>query len=286
MRDVGPSLRSPPCSVQTRKLLATVALVAVLSIAGCTGALTGDGGDDAAGEPLQAAAENVTADAIAAIDDVEEYTLESNSTMVQTVNNVDQERQIQSETRIDRADRTVHAATTLSARGQTLEIDVYFVNESIYERNEQYVRQFSSEWVRYDVSENSSDVWLQQDALQIHRNLLDNGTTALNGTDQVDGEDVYVLELTATESGLESFTVPFLGEVTIESAEVTYLIDRDTGTVRRASGTITESVDTGQQTVETETTFEITFGYKESVDVSLPEAADGAVDLREELDSE
>lgn len=286
MRDSGPSLPSPPGSAQTRTRLATVALVAVLALAGCSGAFTGDGGDTQAGQDSQIAAENVTADAIAAIEDVGEYTLASNSTIVQTVNNVDRERQIQSETRIDRADRTVNAATTLSASGQTLAIDVYLVNETVYERNEQYVRQFSSEWVRYDVSENSSDVWLQYDTLKIHQHLLDNGTTALNGTDEVDGEEVYVLELDANESGLESFTVPFQGEVTIDGAEVTYLVDRETGTVRRASGTIVQSVDTGQQTVQTETTFDIAFTYDESIDVSLPDAAEGAVDLREELESE
>jgi hypothetical protein len=286
MRDTGPSLRSPPRSAQRRTSLATIALVAVLALAGCTGALTGDGGDTLAGEEPQIAAENVTADAIAAIEAVEAYRLESNSTIVQTVNNVERERQIQSETRIDRADREVHASTTVSARGQTLAIDVYLVNETMYERNQRYVRQFSSEWVRYDVADNISDVWLQYDTLRIHRNLLDNGTTTLNGTDEVDGEDVYVLALEANESGLESFTVPFQGEVTIDGAEVTYLVDQETGMVRRASGTIAQSVDTGQQTVETETTFDIDFGYDESVTVSLPDAAEGAVDLREELDVE
>lgn len=287
MREIGPSLRFPTSTVQTRKLLAITALAAVLALAGCSGALSGGGGDDPGGDGSQASAENVTADAIAAIEDVDEYTFESNSTIVQTVNNVEQEQQEETTTRIDREDREVHVNSTFSASGQTLDIDIYLVNETQYERNEQYVRQFSSEWVKYDVSENFSDQWRQLDTLGYHRDLLDNGTTTLDGTDEVDGQDVHVLDLTANESALEEFTVPFQGDVSFESANVTYLIDQETGDVRRASGTITETITTPQgDEVDAETTFEIDFAYEESVDVTLPDAASDAVDLEEELQSE
>lgn len=273
MRADGPSLRSGGVGGRTLCVLAVVVLAVVL--AGCS---ADTGGDGATSEPT-VAADEVTRDAVAAIEDVEEYRLSSNGTLVQTQNNVEQELTVDATTRVDRPDREIMVAQSVEARGQTVESDIWVVDGILYERNEQYVRAYSSEWVKVDVSENMSGILRQFDALHLYREVLANGTASVVGEEQLDGRDVYVVDVTANESSLPSYTTPIQGEVTPKSVDATVWIDRETGDVRRISGNVTQEQSGQGGTVTTDATVDITFSYDESVDVTLPSAASDAVDL-------
>lgn len=273
MRANGPSLRSGGVGGRTLRVLAVLALAVLL--AGCSADTGGDGTTDGP----TASAEAVTEDAIAALEDVEEYRVASNGTFLQRQNNVEQELAIDSTTRVDRPDGEIRATQSTDAGGQTFESDVYLVDGTLYERSQQYVQPYSSEWVKVDVSDNLSGVMRQFDSLRLYREVLANGTATVTGSAEVDGRDVHVVDVVANESALPSYTTPIQGEVTLRTVDATFWVDAETGEVRRLSGNVTQEISAQGGTVEVEGTVDLEFSYDEAVDVSLPPAASDAVDL-------
>lgn len=229
-------------------------------------------------EEVSVSGEQVTSDARVALESVSSYRVSGNSTLRTRSNNVDQTQEIVRETRVDRDQSRLASNQTVSARGQTIDRATYIVDGTLYQRSQRFVRQYNSEWVKQDISENFSDVFQTSDWLALYERLLDNGSVTLEGAQQVDGEDTYRLQVrTDSSSFADVFRLPDDTESDVAMV-ATFWVDTESSTIVRAEGEI-EIVTTlqGQSTVVSGT-FTEQFEYT-AVDVALPEEAGIAVEI-------
>ncbi|MEF8785528.1 MAG: hypothetical protein V5A45_06305 [Haloarculaceae archaeon] len=229
-------------------------------------------------EELSVSGDQVASDARTVLETVSAYRLTGNSTLRTQSNNVDQSQEITRETRVDRERSRLASNQTVSVRGQTITQATYIVDGTLYQRSEQFVRQYNSEWVKQDISENFSEVFGTSDRLALYERMLGNGSVSLEGAQQVDGADTYRLQVrTDSTSFADVFGLPSASESDV--AMVTTLwVDTESSAVVRAEGAL-EMVTTlqGQPTVVSGTYVE-QFEYT-TVNVSLPEEAGTAVEI-------
>lgn len=258
----------------------TVALPENASIDGYTAGETLDS-ELTPAEELSVNGTQVQADTVAALAAVDTYSLRGESALTTRTRVVNQTQDISRVTRVDRGQSALASNQTVSFRGDSVTQGTYIANETLYQRSEQFVQQYNSEWIKQDISENFSDIFTNTDRLAFHERLLDNGTVTLQGTQAVDGTDTYRLRAeTNSTTFADAFGISDTSDADVAMV-VSFWVDTDSSTVVRAEGEL-EVVTTfrGQKTVVSESFVE-QFDYG-SVDVRLPEEAATAVEIGNE----
>lgn len=241
-----------------------------------------DGGADA---------DAIKKQAIDAMAGTEQYRVDAEESRT-LIANLRQQVQIEQTIRVDRSNRRFHASTTQSTRGQTVEVDTYLLNATIYERHPAYVRQFSTAWLSIDVSGNESLAWRARDALTRQRRVLEVAEPRLNGTARLDGTEAYRLEASPDLDRLEAaFAEVFAGSTgslnesayEIDDGEFTFYVATDSGRPLRVTGQLNSTISRQGTTVTLRQSFDFVYDYGAPVSIELPEAAEDAVPLSEAL---
>lgn len=273
-----------------------ILLVAVLvALAGC-GSQGGDGsptptatetatvtpGDSATPtiEDVDVSAEEVVGPTVAAMEAIESYTLSGNLNQTVQAPNREQTLQLGITTRVDRANQALAAEQQLEGAGQSLSSSSYIVDGTLYQRSQQFVQQYNSEWIKVNISAGIDDQFNRNDELAGHRVMLENSSVDLVGAQTIDGERAYRLELDVDEEALSAF-YGFNGtSITLQSVNTTIWVSTETNRVIRAAGQLRQQITVQGQQVTTITNYDERFTYTD-VDISLPAAASGAVEVNQ-----
>jgi hypothetical protein len=242
------------------RLLVLVVAGSTLVLAGCLG-----GGDDLRAAPANATAENVTADALAAMEGVDTARIDLTVTVEGNEGTL---LEADSETVVDRRNRRMRVeATAEPLLQEPIEFSQYTINETTYTRTD-------GEWRRETVA----GAW-DQDPISAYETMLDGGETELRGVTTFEGRGVYVIETTVdgeTLGGLVSQQTPEAGiDASIfDDLTVEQYVDRETGHIRYLELEFeTSGFGSGRTTVTLTTTLS---GFDEPVDIEVPAAATGS----------
>lgn len=259
------------------------ALVALLAVtAGCGGVLPGaddgtpatdDGGDGGDLPP----AEQVKADALAAIDGVETYRTNGSVVTVYT-GGVDRTINATVEGRFDRTDRRAYINQTQSVLGRSVVVETYVVDGTVYQHSDQYVQRFDSEWIRTEAG-NDSRTWDRYDTLSRQRALLNVSNVSVAGTERVDGTETYVLEAEPDPDRLDELGLnASRGNFEVRNVSATFYVATDSGRLVRSTTRLVGETTARDQTIQVDQQVDLRFtGYGDPVEVQLPEGADDAV---------
>lgn len=262
-------------------------LVALLMVtAGCGGVLPGgaDGTSPGDGDGASAGdggdpppAERVKADALAAIDDVETYRTNGSVFTVYT-GGVDRTINATVDGRFDRVDRRAYINQTQSVLGQSIVVETYVVDGTVYQRSDQYVQRFDSEWIRTS-GDNDSRTWARYDTLSRQRALLNASNVSVAGTERVGGTEAYVLEADPDPDRLDELGLnTSRGNFQVRNVSATFYVAADSGRLVRSTTRLTGETTTRGQTVQVDQQVDLRFtGYGDAVEVQLPDGAEDAV---------
>jgi len=279
---------------RSRTLFAIVAALLIAS-AGCSSigsqASPADPDESPAAGTSTPDGEEIQASAVDAMDAVETYRVEVNESRT-VVANLERQIAIEQTVTVDRESGSLHVAANQSAAGQTVALDIYLVDGTLYQRSPAYVRQFSTEWLEVDTAENLTLVRDALDPLGRHQRILEATDVTFNGTETVDGSQVYRLETTSDPDRLEDVFAEQvsgpgnqLNESTysISNASFTFWISTETNRPVKAEGAIDSTVSAQGRTVSLEQALSFRYDYESDSSVELPEAAKDAVPLSEAL---
>lgn len=284
-----------------RRLLAVVALVALVALSGCTFLQRGDGGGGTpTPAPTDANLSEVRSTALASMAGVETYRV--NATVERAFGsprgpddpeNIADPQVVVTETevRADRAERELRATNVQRSEGQTIEVRTWVTNETLWANSpafrgdpDRFRDDYGSEW-RVRRPSNFSARWAALDPLTRQRALLSAANLTLAGVDTDRG--AYVLEGTVAPATYESETGSLAGrfggetDYSVTGVEVTYWVDRDTGRPVRFEGEVGVTVSTEQGSIPVRQRVEMTYdGFGESVEVTPPDDAPAPEDAR------
>ncbi|MFC7134186.1 MULTISPECIES: DUF7537 family lipoprotein [Salinibaculum] len=286
-----------------RRHVLTVFLVALVALSGCAGLGGGDdatatptatatetpadgadGGDGGTGtataESVDVSAAEVVGPAVDAMNSVESYRFTGSLTQTVQAPNSQQNVSLELNTSVDRANQRLMSEQTIDAGVQTLTTNTYIVDGTLYQRGQQFVQQYNSEWIQVDVSSGIEEQFNRNDELGAHRVMLENSSVDLVGAQTVDGERAYRLELDVDEEALSDF-YGFNGtSVTLQSVNTTIWVGTESNQVLRAAGDIRQQITAQGQQLTTVSTYDERFHYTD-VDITLPDAASGAVEVNQ-----
>ena len=294
---------------ERRRLAVTVALVGLVLLAGCGGALSGDGsdagdasdvGDSDGGDAGDSGDDGGTttddqsadvdeaqlrADAQSAIAAVETYQVNATQEVV-VEGPQSQTATVTERASIDRTERELRRNRTVRSQGREVVITQYVVDRTVYARSDVYVRQFSSEWIRTEVTENFSLVWRQQDVLGQLESVLDNASgVEVTGVETVDDRETYRTRVDISPAEFETVLFAVVGvdpdqadNVSVESVEYVYWLDAETARPVRTNATISFTATVAGRTVQRNVSTTARYGY-EPVSVDLPDEASEAVNV-------
>lgn len=270
-----------------RRALAVLALAAAVVLAGCGAG----GGTTTAGPGGDVSAEEVRDDVLSAVEGTDSYAITGTTNVTVLANNQEQQISVESETRVDRANREFTTDQTTRVLGQTTEAEAYLKDGVFYQRSDAFVQAYSSEWIKQDVSGNVSRTIRTVDLLRQVEVGLNNATAlSLNGTAQVDGTEAYVLEADVNGSAIEAYALGSLqssglgGSVNVTDASITVYAATETGQPLRVVSATNASLSLQGQRIDVRSTSDVRV-TEESVSVTLPESADTAVNATTALDS-
>jgi hypothetical protein len=236
-------------------------------------------------EEVDADAETVAADVVAAMEATDQYRLAATIERTQTANGVTRSATVESDGVFDRDARRLRVTQTTSGSGGSVTVDTYLVEDTLYQHSPAFVRTYSSEWVKQPL-ENDSARWRTLDTLSRQRFVITNASVTVQGATTVEGTEAYVLALDVDEAAYDRVLERRLEDATtnvsvsVEEATFEYVVAADSGRLLSSTGTIESSVTGGGQSVSLSEEVELSFsGYGEAVSVSLPDAADAAVNL-------
>lgn len=282
-----------------RRQVLVLSLVALVALSGCAG-LGGDGGSNATATPTATAtgtpadgdggtgtptyesvdvtADEVVGPAVEAIKGVESYRFTGTLTQTVKAPNRQQNVSLEMNTSVDRANQRLASEQTVDAGIQAVTTETYIVDGTLYQRGQQFVQQYNSEWIRVNVSDGIEEQFNRNDELGAHRVMLENSSVDVVGAETVDGERAYRLELDVDEEALSDF-YGFNGtSVTLQSVNSTIWVGVDSNRVLRVAGDIRQQVTVQGQTLTTVSTYDERFHYTD-VDITLPDAASSAVEV-------
>ena len=276
---------NPPWN--SRRAVAALALAAAMVLAGC-----GAGGEaTTAGPGSDVSAEAVAEDVRSAIDGTDGYVISGTTNVTVLANNQEQQVSVESDTRVDRANREFVADQTTRVLGQTTEAEAYLKDGVFYQRSDAFVQAYSSEWIKQDVSGNVSRTFRTVDLLQQVQVGLENATSlSLNGTAQVDGTEAYVLEADVNGSAIEAYALGSLqssglgGSVNVTDAAITVYASTETSQPLRVVSATNASLSFQGQRIDVRSTSDARV-TAESVSVTLPEGSTTAVNASTALAS-
>lgn len=261
----------------SRRALAAVALAAAMVLAGC-----GSGGTTTAAPGGDVSAEDVRGDVLSATDGTDSYAIAGTTNVTVLANNQEQRITVESETRVDRANREFAADQTTSVLGQTTEAEAYLKDGVFYQRSDAFVQAYSSEWIKQDVSENVSRTFRTIDLLQQVEVALPNASLSVEGMATVDGTETYVLAADVEPEAIEEYALGSLqssglaASVNVTDASVTVFASTETGQPLRVESATNATVSLQGQRLEVRSSADARVSY-EPVSVSLPEKASTAV---------
>jgi len=226
-------------------------------------------------------ARQVRADALAWMDGVTSYRVTATIDQQTTAGGVTRNVTTNYTARIDAADRQLGAEYVQSAMGRTISQDLYIVDRTVFVRNEQYVRQFGSEWIRFDASENFSTTWQAYDTVRVHGTLLNASTISLVNETTVDGTPAYVLRFDPDLEALEDVRSQTFNASNVNELYGTVWIATDDHRLLQSHVHVNQTVTAQGQEITTVTDVTRRFsGYGAAIEVTLPEEAEDAVDVR------
>ncbi|WP_336325445.1 LppX_LprAFG lipoprotein [Halovenus sp. HT40] len=292
--------------------LAVIALAALLVTAGCAGLgspdETGndtvdsedpdDPGDDESGDEnetdgtddenstdetdsafsdLDPVEEDVTAaellnDSVAALDTVESYRLQQNITTVQRSNNQEITTQNNQTGRIDRAQQRAGIEGVTASQGRSIETKQYLLNDSLYESNERIAQQYGTQWVRTNLTGSYEQVFEQFDSINQLERVFANATGTVEGQTEIDGEEVYAINATVDSDTIVETRQSVNG---VERFQLNLWLSTETALPRQVTEDSALNLSTARGNFTQQTDSLLAFSY-EDVDVTLPEAAEGA----------
>lgn len=275
----------------TARRLALLAVLASVVLAGCSGLGGGDStpSPDDSGTPTP----NVTATATSgeatvdvsaseladrlrtAANETDEYRFRIEQNQTVTSNNAEQTASIQRRGAIDRADRTYRLNTTRTRGGQSTDIRRYLVNETAYAASDTYVQQYSSRWIKSNVSGSLDAVFDGNDALARVPELLANASLSVTGREPIDGTEAYVLRVDRNETDIAR-QIGSTETVTVHEAVLWIHVDAESGRPLRVQGRRNLTSTSQGQSVESATAYDRRLRY-DDVSIQLPEEAETAV---------
>ncbi len=278
-----------------RHALAVVAVAALLALSGCTFLTGGTAGPDTptpAPAPDDESVESVRSQALSAIDAVETYrvngTVRRNVGAPRSAGAADPQalvdpREIVTLTTVEvnRPARELHAEDVQRSEGQTVEVETWVANGTLYANSpsfrgdpDRFRDDYGSEWVVRRPA-NLSERFDALDPLARQRVLLAAADLSLAGTDPETG--AYVLRGTVApetyEAVLRNTTGTFADDTdfSVTNVAVTFYVDPDTGRLQRFEGEVGLTVPTDRGVVPVLQTVSLSYdGYGDSVNVTAP----------------
>lgn len=232
---------------------------------------------------VSVAASTVKRDAMAAMGQVTTYRVQFENERTITTNRISQTISIDSTGAFDRSVQTLHVNQTVSGPAGTVSIQTYVDNRTLYEQSEEYVRQYDSQWIKIDISQNFSSKWELLDTLTRQRTILNQSDVEVLGATDLDGTETYVLQVDINETAyteLIKARIDSTSEITVTDATFTYWINTETSRLVQSAGSInsTAVVNGESLNIHEEITFRFQ-DYGEPVEITLPSAASTAVSI-------
>jgi hypothetical protein len=231
----------------------------------------GEFGDLDPAETDQSAAQLLaeSADRLAA---AETYSIDQQVVNVREQNNQSQTIRLDQSARVDRPARRIAAEGTTETESQSVSIQRYLLNGSLYESSEQIAQQFGSEWVKTNVSEQFDRIFEQFDSANQAEPLFRNATGTVEGQTTIDGQRVYAINATVENSAVVETRSNIVG---VERFRLTVWVAADSSLPLRIGedSTLTLSTAFGEITQRTDSVIDYRFG---PVDITLPEEAEDA----------
>ncbi|MFB6202070.1 MAG: DUF6612 family protein [Halorhabdus sp.] len=227
----------------------------------------------------------VTSAVLSAMQNVEAYHIDSNTTIVQSANNRQRTQRIIAEGMFDRAARELEVHNEIHVAGLTQNTSVFFVDGTLYEHNPRYTSRYGSAWVKV----NASDAFFsQQDTLTRQRAFLANATVTVAGTELIEGNEVRVLNADVDEAATREAIMARLGstggQVNVTSVTQRLWVDTETNRPVRTTLSMNATITAQGQTVDMTMDVRLSFDYDSSVSIELPSEAQAAVSIGNSTD--
>ena len=234
--------------------------------------------------PADISASGLTSDVAQATESIEDYTATLNLTVETFGNNLVQTSTSNQTLALDREATVFRRTNAQRTRGQTVTAESYLVEETVYTKSPTNARAYSSEWTKFDVSDNTTEAFDQWDELENTRKYLDNASLSSVGRTTLDGSDAYVFD--AEIDGSAYADINGLGnQTTVDNVSATYFVDTQSDRVERVDVDLYWTLTLRGQSYDQHVVGTYTFDYAD-VSVSLPDAASSAVAIGNESDSE
>lgn len=276
-----------------RRLIAVAGVAVLLTLSGCS---LFDGGTVGTGtptpEPTNASLDTVRSDALAAMDAVDSYRV--NGTVERQIGaprrqggadpqNLVDPRTVVTRTTVEvnRTARELYAEDIQRAEGQTVSVETWVVNGTLYANSpafrgdpDRFRDDYGSEWIVRRPADFEAR-FAALDPISRQRALLSAANLTLEGVDPETG--TYVLSGTVPGDTYERFLGNFstrfsnASEFEVTSVAVTYYLDRETGRPVRFEGEVGLTVPTDRGVVPVFQTVTLTYdGYGRTVNVTAP----------------
>lgn len=264
------------------------ALVLAVLLAGCSGGsgtttvTATDAGADQQPPTTSAGAnaDGVVPSTVDALEAVDRYRVEGTVEQTLRSNEVTQNVTIESSGLVARDARRSYANLTRTARGQSIELERYILDDWIYEHQDAYAQRFGSAWVKQSIGENFSVTWRNNDEVGILRAVLENGSVRLNGTDAVDGRETRVLDVDANGTALETYLLGRnVSSFALSNVTTRVWVDADTSRPLRVVRKLDKTQTAQGRTIHYDMTVQATFEYRVDERVELPPPARNATDI-------
>ncbi|CCQ32495.1 membrane lipoprotein [Halorhabdus tiamatea SARL4B] len=245
---------------------------------------TSDSGETST--PVQIDTATLQADTIEAMSDVVSYRMAQNVTTVQMTNNQEVTTNIEIEYAANRDAKALESHRTVTQLGTETVIDTYLSDERLYQRSDQYVQRYGSEWVTENVSENFTQQFNLRDQLWRYEFTLDSASLSSVEATTVDGTETYRVAADVNTTKLNDAIRSSLNLSANASQAVsagtnvtsTFWIDTETKRPLRVDRTVIGTQTIQGQPVDFERTITTELSYEE-VTVTLPDGANSAVSL-------
>ncbi|WP_135661567.1 hypothetical protein [Halorhabdus rudnickae] len=254
-------------------------LLATVLLAGCVGGGTTTPTATETVDDDPPGANELRADTLAAMGNVSAYTADQNATIVQHLEDGDLTTTVDVAYALNRTSRSLVSHRTQARSGQQVAIDRYVLDQTLYQRSEQFQAEYGSEWIERDVTESFARHWALYDQLRLHEFFLDNASLSGVETTTLDGDAIYVLDAEVDRAELnrglrDALDLP-PGVEANTTLRATFWIDSETyrpvRIQRSAAGT--QTIDGQSVDVDREIATRLSYG---NVSVSLPESAEDA----------